>query len=66
MFTSPNYDWLRITRVRTFLMLLGLEAEGQAFFACLQDLVKNGQARVSNDTMAYRQNAMFPDRPMQG
>ena len=50
----------------TSLRLLGLEADGQAFFACLQDLVKNGQAKVSNDTIAYRQNATFPHRPMQG
>jgi len=65
VFTSPNHNWLRITRVLTSLRLLGLEADGQAFFACLQDLVKNGQARVSNDTMAYWQNATFSDRPMQ-
>ncbi|MGA2705307.1 MAG: opioid growth factor receptor-related protein [Isosphaeraceae bacterium] len=65
VFTSPNHNWLRITRVLTSLRLLGLEADGQAFFACLQDLVKNGQARVSIDTMAYWQNAAFPDRPTQ-
>ena len=65
VFTSPNHNWLRITRVLTSLRLLGLEADGQAFFACLQDLVKNGQAKVSNDTMAYWHNATFPDRPMQ-
>ena len=90
VFTSPNHNWLRITRVLTphelphllnarslaarappkaarwvSLRLLGLEADSQAFFACLQDMVKNGQAKVSNDTMAYWQNATFPDRPMQ-
>ena len=47
VFTSPNHNWLRITRVLTSLRLLGLEADSQAFFACLQDLVKNGQAKVS-------------------
>ena len=65
VFTSPNHNWLRITRVLTSLRLLGLEADGQAFFACLQDLVKNGQAKVSNDTITYWQNATFPDRPVQ-
>jgi hypothetical protein len=66
VFASPNHNWLRITRVLTCLRLLGLEADGHAFFACLKDLVKNGQAKVAKDTMAYWQNATFPDRPMQG
>ena len=66
MFTSPNHNWLRITRVLTSLRLLRLEANGQAFFACLQDLVKNGQARVSNDTMAYWQTRRSPIAPFKG
>ncbi len=63
VFTSPNHNWLRITRVLTSLRLLGLEADSQSFFDCLQNLVKNGQALVSNETMAYWRNATFPDRP---
>ena len=65
VFTSPNHNWLRIKRVLTCLRLLGLEADGQAFLACLQNLARNGQAKVSHDTMAYWQNATFPDRPLQ-
>jgi len=66
VFTSPNHNWLRITRVLISLRLLGLESDGQALLACLQDLVKNGQATITTDTLHYWQNATFPDRPLQG
>jgi hypothetical protein len=66
LFTSPNHNWLRITHVLHCLRLLGLEDQGQAFLDCLLRLVESGQARITGDTLAYWQNATFPDQPAQG
>ncbi|MDR3634288.1 MAG: opioid growth factor receptor-related protein [Isosphaeraceae bacterium] len=53
----PNHNWLRITRVLHSLRLLGLEAECTAFFCGLNELRERGQARISDDTWSYWQDA---------
>jgi hypothetical protein len=60
LFTSPNHNWLRITRVLHCVRLLGLEEQGQAFFECLKRLAESGQARITPETLSYWNNATFP------
>jgi hypothetical protein len=60
--TTPNHNWLRITRVITSLRLLGQETESREFLACLQEMVRQREARISEDTMNFWLNAAFPDR----
>jgi hypothetical protein len=63
-FTSPNHNWLRITRVLHCLRSLGLEDQGWEFFRCLEHLVESGQARITPETFAYWKNAAFPGEPV--
>jgi hypothetical protein len=62
VWTVPNHNWLRITRVLHSLRLLGLEAQGRALCACLDDLNARGQARITPATLAYWKDAAFPGR----
>ena len=52
-----NHNHLRITRILKSLMLLGLEAEAQAFFACLKDVYDEGGNSISGETFAFWQSA---------
>jgi Opioid growth factor receptor (OGFr) conserved region len=63
VFTVPNHNWLRITRVLTSLRLLGLANYSEAFYQALGDLIERRQAQVTAVTRAYWKNATFPDRP---
>jgi len=66
VFTSPNHNWLRITRVLTSLRLLGLEADGQAFFACLQDLVRTARRGSRTTRWPTGKTRRFPIAPCKG
>ncbi len=60
VWTSPNHNWLRITRVLHCLRILGLEEQGRQLFSSLELLNQNGEGRISHSTLAYWQNATFP------
>jgi len=62
VWTIPNHNWLRVTRVLHSLRILGLEEDGQRLFSCLTDLNERGEARISPTTLAYWQDATFPER----
>jgi hypothetical protein len=52
----PNHNWLRITRVLTSTRILGLEAEGQAFFAFLKTR-REGGSGIDPTTFRYWEQA---------
>ncbi|MGE3819316.1 MAG: opioid growth factor receptor-related protein [Isosphaeraceae bacterium] len=52
IFSIPNHNWLRITRVLLCLRTLGLDDECAAFFACLKRLHEEGVG-VTEHTFAY-------------
>jgi Opioid growth factor receptor (OGFr) conserved region len=56
VFTHPNHNWLRITRVLACLRTLGLEEECRAFFAYLERAHRAGVG-VTDDTFAYWRDA---------
>jgi hypothetical protein len=61
VFTSPNHNWLRITRVLRALRLLGLEDEARSFFHSLNRLIESGQAKITSTTYDFWKKATFPD-----
>jgi hypothetical protein len=60
VWTIPNHNWLRITRVLHSLRILGLQEDAQRFFACLEALNSRGEARISPSTLSYWKNAACP------
>jgi hypothetical protein len=66
LFTRPNHNWLRITRVLLSLRLLGCGEQSREFYRCLRHLSECGQAQITADTWAYWKEAPFPDQPSQG
>jgi hypothetical protein len=60
VWTRPNHNWLRITRVLHCLRMLGLEDQGRQLFSSLENLNQRGAAQISPSTLAYWQNATFP------
>lgn len=60
--TTPNHNWLRITRVLHCLRLLGLEEEGRRLLDCLENLQAAGKADVAPDTFRYWRDATYPER----
>jgi hypothetical protein len=56
VFTSPDHNWLRITRVLLCLRTLGLDDECRAFFAYLERIYRAGVG-VTSDTFAYWRDA---------
>ncbi len=57
----PNHNWLRITRVLISMRLLGLEDASRAFFECLEELQRQGDARITPETFAYWKDAARPN-----
>jgi hypothetical protein len=49
----PNHNWLRITRVLTGTRLLGLEAQGRAFFEFLREYRDGGESGITAETFRY-------------
>jgi hypothetical protein len=56
LFSIPNHNWLRITRVLLCLKTLGLDEECHAFFAHLEAVYRR-KIGVTADTFGYWQNA---------
>jgi hypothetical protein len=60
LWTTPNHNWLRITRVLHCLRILGLEDQGRELWACLEDLNARGEARIIPSTLAYWKDTTDP------
>lgn len=52
-----NHNYLRITRILTSLRLVGLEAEAQAFFRCLEEMYQTERQWIGDRTYTYWKNA---------
>jgi hypothetical protein len=52
VWTSPNHNWLRITRCLWSLRLLGMEKIALSFYACLAELYLRGSG-ITYDTFQY-------------
>ena len=57
VFTQPNHNWLRITRVLTSTRILGMESASRAFFSSLKGLRDAGEATITADTFGYWERA---------
>ena len=57
VWTAPNHNWLRITRVITSARLLGQDATAQAFFRFLDAGRAAGTVRADATTFRYWSNA---------
>jgi hypothetical protein len=53
VWNSPNHNWLRITRVLRSLILLGLESEAQALYACLSGFYQSRRFPIPDSTFRY-------------
>jgi hypothetical protein len=62
LFTIPNHNWLRITRVLHCLRLLGLDEECRQLFHCLEVLAQSHGAHFTRETFRYWKDATFPER----
>ncbi len=53
VWTSPNHNWLRITRVLTSARMLGQADAAGAFFRFLDDRTASGEVRADAQTLGY-------------
>jgi hypothetical protein len=53
VWAMPNHNWLRITRILRSLMLLGMEAQAQAFYGWLDAIYTSRRFPISADTFRY-------------
>jgi hypothetical protein len=53
VWSLPNHNFLRITRILRSLALLGLEAEAQALYERLQDMFTQGTFPIPENTFGY-------------
>ena len=53
VWSVPNHNWLRITRILRSLKLLGLAAEADALYGRLEDFYHRGGFPISADTFRY-------------
>jgi hypothetical protein len=53
VWSFPNHNWLRITRIISSLRILGREAQAQALFDCLATFYRGGRFPISADTFQY-------------
>ncbi len=56
-----DHNFLRITRILKCLMILGLKAEAQGFYDCLQQLYQEDGDQIGGETFQYWTNALKPD-----
>ena len=61
VWTSPNHNWLRITRILRSLTLLGLESEAQALYACLSSFYRSRRFPIPDSTFRYWTAAVRSD-----
>jgi hypothetical protein len=57
VFSAPNHNWLRITRVLKSTRILGLETASRALFDALSELRRSGEAPIPADTFRFWQEA---------
>jgi hypothetical protein len=62
VWTMPNHNWLRITRILRSLTLLGLEREAQALYACLSDFYRTRRFPIPASTFRYWTGAVRTDK----
>jgi hypothetical protein len=55
---EANHNYLRITRILTSLMILGLEKYAQAFFKCLNQIYLEESNKIGSKTYAYWKRAV--------
>jgi len=48
-----NHNFLRITRILKCLVLFGLRAEAEAFYACLQSIYQENAQQIGYETFQY-------------
>jgi len=48
-----NHNFLRITRILKCLVLFGLYAEAEAFYACLQSIYQENPQQIGRETFQY-------------
>jgi opioid growth factor receptor-like protein len=53
VWTTPNHNWLRITRILRSLTLLGLEDEARALYACLSGFYQARRFPIPDMTFRY-------------
>jgi hypothetical protein len=53
VWTTPNHNWLRITRILRSLTLLGLEPEAQALYACLSGFYQSRKFPIPDTTFRF-------------
>jgi hypothetical protein len=58
IWSYPNHNWLRITRILKCLTLLGLESEARRFFAWLDSENLRRRFPITGETFAYWANAV--------
>jgi hypothetical protein len=63
IWSYPNHNWLRISRILRSLHLLGLDAHARAFYACLKDFRDSGKFPISAETFGYWTAAVGIDAP---
>jgi hypothetical protein len=63
VWTSPNHNWLRITRILRSLTLLGLESEAKALYACLSGFYQSRRFPIPESTFRYWTAAVSTGSP---
>jgi hypothetical protein len=58
VWSAPNHNWLRITRILRSLSLLGLGEEALVLFAWLEEAYMRRRYPISSDTFRYWSDAM--------
>ena len=53
-----NHNFLRITRVLTFLCLVGMEDQAMSFYNCLVEIYKESKFAIGETTMQYWKDAI--------
>src|SRR5215471_1508362 len=53
VWTTPNHNWLRITRILRSMTLLGLAPEAQALYACLSSFHQSRRFPIPDSTFSY-------------
>src|SRR5439155_7319310 len=57
VWSAPNHNWLRITRILRSLSLLGCESQAQALFAWLETHFSRRKFPITAEAFAYWQAA---------
>jgi hypothetical protein len=58
VWSVPNHNWLRITRIISSLRILGREAQAQALYDCLEGFYRSVRFPIPADTFQYWMEAV--------